>query len=731
MSQLQAKCGKYLWLALLGPAFWTSTSWAAVANWSAPDLDWLSYGNVTGTGGNRDFGPSWIGGLTLDTGTNQFMPLSISAPSRLGMPLVAFDTSSHVPSGLSPSQYQIDAVTLTMTMASSTFPSLFYDDTPDTQAEILSDIQSNSFDTHRPMELYGVGFRDGYTGFEFGGSPTSPTLLDESTRVYSSSDGGYVAYPIAHDPSGQPLDVSNSITGGFSETAPGNTTAPFDPVPWAIGTTGLSVGAVLPDDTTFTFNVNLSEPGVAEYVQQGLAAGELGFFVSSLTLAAQPGLGAFPYPQWYLQDSTEPPGTQNGIAPTLAIDVSLPGDFDADLDIDADDLGHWRSAYGVSAGGDADGDGDSDGADLLIWQRNHTGPGPVATISAIPEPTSLAMVLGLVVCHWLCRCPRKRTSVERQHLSRTLHGFTLVELLVVIAIIGVLIALLLPAIQAAREAARSTSCRNNLRQIGIATLNYHDAQGHLPPPSHNSQLTSGADFNLSVPLHSALVVLLPYLEQGNKYSRYDLSKPFSDPANRPISTSTIDTYLCASMQLPSWYAGGNGVTMGPGSYLISSRTRYLPWINNGAFGDLVDMSGAAEGEINLNPKYKKYSLALKDITDGISNTLLAGEINYAFEDEEVVPSAAGNTIGQSTGFAWAQGYALMAWGHMAADVPDLFNNNLDFDSPNGLRTFRSDHPGGVHFVKLDTSVSFITDDSDPQIRQALVTRAGEETNHEF
>ena len=180
--------------------------------------------------------------------------------------------------GLLPSQYQVNSVTLTMTMASATFPGefVFYDDTPDTQAEILADIQSGSFDSQRPMELYGVGFRDGYTGFEFSGS-SDPTLLDEATHIYASSDGGYLAYPISSDASGQPLDVSNSITGGFSETAPAHTTAPFDPTPWAIGTTNLTVGAAIPDDTMFTFNVNLTEPGVLNYVQQGLADGELGF----------------------------------------------------------------------------------------------------------------------------------------------------------------------------------------------------------------------------------------------------------------------------------------------------------------------------------------------------------------------------------------------------------------------------------------------------------------------
>ena len=377
-----------------------------VLQWTQPDLDWLAYANVSGSGGNRAFGPSWIGGLEIDPDSNAFVPLGNQGPARLGMPLIAFDTTSEVPSGLSASQYQVSSVKLTATMASSTFPgeSLFYDDTPDAQAEILADIQSGNFDSQRPFELYGVGFREGFTGFEFAIPPSDPTLLDELNKVHPNNAVGYLAYPISSDAGGQPLDVSNSITGGFSATAPGNTTLPFDPTPWAIGVTDLAVGSAIPDNTTFTFDVDLTEPGVLAYVQQSLSDGGLGFFLSSLTLASQPGLGVFPYPQWYLRESLG--GAVNGIPPTLEIDVSLgdalAGDYNADGTVNTVDYAVWRDTFGqsVPVGVSADGDasGMIDGADYLIWQVNFGQSTSSAVATTVPEPSFVVLLATSLVC---------------------------------------------------------------------------------------------------------------------------------------------------------------------------------------------------------------------------------------------------------------------------------------------------------------------------------------------
>jgi prepilin-type processing-associated H-X9-DG protein len=77
---------------------------------------------------------------------------------------------------------------------------------------------------------------------------------------------------------------------------------------------------------------------------------------------------------------------------------------------------------------------------------------------------------------------------------------------------------------------------------------------------------------------------------------------------------------------------------------------------------------------------------------------------------------------------WAHGYWALTWGHMAASYPTVYNNSNDYAAPISNRAFRSDHSGGVQFVMLDGSVRFLTNESDPNVRRALVTRAGGESD---
>jgi prepilin-type processing-associated H-X9-DG protein len=158
--------------------------------------------------------------------------------------------------------------------------------------------------------------------------------------------------------------------------------------------------------------------------------------------------------------------------------------------------------------------------------------------------------------------------------------------------------------------------------------------------------------------------------------------------------------------------------LGPGSYLISTRTDY---------GNHRELDGAFN-----NPRDDgSYSLGMQHITDGTSKTLLVGEINYGVQKMVWTdcPELNGTPMwGEQT---WAHGYWALAWGHMAARFPAIYNNSADFLPPYSNRAYRSDHPGGVQFLLVDGSVQFIADDSSPDVRRALVTRAGGEAEHDF
>lgn len=393
---------------------------ATVVTWNSPELDVWTYPAAVDPGGGI-YGPTFLTEPGLDE-FDQFLPQTGRDPARRGMTFAGFETSNLVAPNLLPSQYQINSVTVTFRMGETALGGdIHYDDTPDTNAELLDDYVTGNIDTARPMELYGVGFQAGFTGFDFatnpGAMPFSESMYpyadpNPSSPTPGTGDDVLAAYPIGADAMGQYVDVSNNLTGGFSATAPGNTTVPFDSTPWAIGSAvGLSPGDVIPDDQTFSFAIDLGLAGVAQYLQQGLAEGALGFYLSSQHFSGDfHGGGGIPYPRWYTKEF---PSHLGGEAPTLEIDYSLlpmPGDFDLDDDVDSLDFAQWEGDFGLNGDSDADGDGDSDGLDFLAWQRNF-GRGMNSEFAAavhVPEPSSVALfTLGLI---WLGLVSSNRAS---------------------------------------------------------------------------------------------------------------------------------------------------------------------------------------------------------------------------------------------------------------------------------------------------------------------------------
>ncbi|WP_010586873.1 DUF1559 domain-containing protein [Schlesneria paludicola] len=316
---------------------------------------------------------------------------------------------------------------------------------------------------------------------------------------------------------------------------------------------------------------------------------------------------------------------------------------------------------------------------------------------------------------------------------RSLLGFTLIELLVVIAIIAVLISLLLPAVQQAREAARRTQCKNNLKQLGLATHNYHDVHGQFP---------LGNLFVSSAPGSSSgwswMAYCLPYLDLANDYNQLDFA--FGDRCNgfcasKETANPTIDytwkspkaVFSCpsdprsGSVFTGSTGSGANSIVNGKvavGSYLgVCGKS--LNWdCTQGAFwsGPCTDLSGY-EGTFFNNSK-----IGIRDMTDGSSNTCIAGE----------------RGINKDLTYGWplcGRGYPPLYSARKDHILEmNTFSQGNAMDNPDSgasNQKFWSYHSGGSHFLMGDGAVRFLNYSISTPIYQALGTRNGSEVIGEF
>jgi prepilin-type N-terminal cleavage/methylation domain-containing protein/prepilin-type processing-associated H-X9-DG protein len=292
-------------------------------------------------------------------------------------------------------------------------------------------------------------------------------------------------------------------------------------------------------------------------------------------------------------------------------------------------------------------------------------------------------------------------------------AFTLIELLVVIAIIAVLIALLLPAVQAAREAARRAQCVNNLKQIGLALHNY---EGNLRtfPPGYVSNFD--AQGNDTGPGWGWAAMLLPQFEQAPTFSALNFSLAIEAPSNLTSRLVLVNNFLCPSDTVqPSWWAVNRDTATGAAVQNICQV----------AASNYVGMYGTGEpGPDGEGVFFRNSRIALRDITDGSSQTILVGERSHRLGEATWVGSVTNAilypTDGDNIGRYVPETSPGMVLGHAG-------EGHGPGDPRSDVNQFYSLHAGGgVDFLFADGHVTFLKATMNYKTYLALATRAGGE-----
>ena len=312
--------------------------------------------------------------------------------------------------------------------------------------------------------------------------------------------------------------------------------------------------------------------------------------------------------------------------------------------------------------------------------------------------------------------------------TRPRGGFTLIELLVVIAIIAVLIALLLPAVQAAREAARRAQCGNNVKQIGLAFHNYHQANNCFPVGGYGGALPTVAvgdqPGTRALRIGSWGQAILPYLEQGPLFNAINQDLWYIHPANSTAVRTLVPAYLCPTNQFPATARPNPDVPADQA--LFYARNDY-----SGNYGERAlrcfpafgcpNNYGTGSGARGVLLTIAEPVNSVATLLDGTSSTIVAGEAHEAmfgywashknFLDQSA-PIGARNGLVPGTTWASCQvSKTSKILGKIGCDL---------------TQEFASYHAGGANFAFADGSSRFLREAINPKVLAALLSRAGGE-----
>lgn len=299
-------------------------------------------------------------------------------------------------------------------------------------------------------------------------------------------------------------------------------------------------------------------------------------------------------------------------------------------------------------------------------------------------------------------------------------AFTLIELLVVIAIIAILIALLLPAVQQAREAARRTQCRNNLKQLGLAFHNYVDV--HRGIPANNPLVTRG-DGKKFVQGPWTLAIL-PFIEQATLYNSWNHGLGFAEGSNLNLVKTPVSTFHCPSnphlqqSSFPPPTAAtftADSTALGAGVRYVATSVDYsavqqvrLPPMDNNATTSPFQMG--------MVPQISQ--LGFEDVTDGLSNTMLLGEVaGYPKRFNRRTPVGDNAAV-----FGHMGGWVRILPIKSSYDGATLYGGNCLINCTNYAATnLYSFHPGGAMILLGDGSVRFLDEHSSMDVFHRLMS----------